>query len=300
MLAADPGVSVLALVREPAPFLDVDQTVVDLAGDPGALAAAFEDVDAVVHLAGHNEVVASAQPELALTETVQASLRVAEATVASGAKRLVYVSTIHVYGAAIVEGAVLGEDVAPEPRTPYALARLASEHLLAAAGVHGVEVVVLRLTNAVGAPAHPHVDRWTLVANDLCRQAVTTGELRLRSPGTQWRDFVPLADVCRVVAGCLAPGSVPGGTYNLAAGAPLSVRQMAGMVQDAFAACTGRRPPLYVPDPVGPAPVPYRVPPDRLASYGWTVDVAVEDAVDEVAPFCLDRRAEPPATPGRP
>ena len=51
-------------------------------------------------------------------------------------------------------------------------------------------------SNAVGrAGCADAVDRWTLVANDLCRQAVTTGALALRTTGTQWRDFVALDDV---------------------------------------------------------------------------------------------------------
>src|SRR3546814_9959550 len=62
------------------------------------------------------------------------------------------------------------------------LARLASEHLLQS----GPDTVVLRLTNAVGAPAHPSVDRWTLVAADLCRSAVSTGSSEERRVGEGW------------------------------------------------------------------------------------------------------------------
>ena len=93
-----------------------------------------------------------------------------EAVADSAVKRLVYMSTVHVYGERMTGGATLTEDMRPEPRAPYAIARLASEHLAAALSRKGIEVVVLRLTNSMGAPAHPAVDRWTLVANDLCRQ----------------------------------------------------------------------------------------------------------------------------------
>ena len=58
---------------------------------------------------------------------------------------------MHVYGARVREDAVLTEDLRPEPRAPYAVARLASEHLVAAHG-GDMEVVCLRLTNSLGAP----------------------------------------------------------------------------------------------------------------------------------------------------
>ena len=55
------------------------------------------------------------------------------------------------------------------------------------------EVVVLRLTNSIGALVAPSVNRWTLLANDLCRQAALTGRgLVSQTHGCQWRDFVAL------------------------------------------------------------------------------------------------------------
>ncbi len=64
-----------------------------------------------------------------------ATERLVEAIAAAGVRRLVYMSTMHVYGERIQGGAVLTEDMRPEPRATYAIARLASEH---AAGVPGV------------------------------------------------------------------------------------------------------------------------------------------------------------------
>src|SRR5439155_27107075 len=150
-------------------------------GSPEALAAACAGVDAVVHLAAPNEVIAAGDPDGALTETVLGARHIVTAAAAAGVPRFVYVSTVHVYGAAAVEGAVLAEDVVPRPRDAYAVARLAGEHLTST--VDGVDTVVVRLTNCVGAPAHPSVERWTLVVNDLCRQGAVRGHLRLRTHG---------------------------------------------------------------------------------------------------------------------
>ena len=290
-LARDPTVSVRALLRKPASFVVAnEQVVADLLGDDGSVGAAFDGIDTVVHLAGPNEVVASAEPERALAETVLATQRVARAAVDGGVRKIVYVSTVHTYGARMVDGAVLTEGQSAEPRSVYAVSRLASEHLLELVAERGLEIVVFRLTNSVGAPADPEVKRWSLVANDLCRQAVTTGEMRLRSPGVQWRDFLALGDAIRILSGCLAPGSVAPATYNLALGTSHTVRDLAGLIQDAFESEGWPRPPLIAPEPPPVTPGPYVVSPDRLAGAGWLAEMSLSDAVAETVRFCIEYR----------
>lgn len=286
------GWEVRALGREWADHLDVEQVVGDLARGQDAAAAGCRDVDAVVHLAGDNEVVAARDPAFALGGTVLATERLIEAVAEAGVKRLVYMSTVHVYGQRMVPGATLEEEMRPEPRAPYAIARLASEHTAAALAAHGVEVVILRLTNSLGAPAHPAVDRWTLVANDLCRQGVLHGRLELRSSGVQWRDFVALADVRAIVAAASRiddPG-LPAGTYNLGSGTPMTIRDLAAIVQDSFERTTGERPELEAPEPEASPPGPYHVSVERAAAHGQRAGTPVADAVEETVRFCIEHK----------
>lgn len=287
------GWDVRAIVREPAPRLGVAETICDLAGDPGpALDEACQGVDTVIHLAGESEVVAARDPAWALSSTVVATERIRSAAARAEVKRVVYLSTVHVYGAQIVAGATLTEDLCPQPRTAYAIARLASEHLVASSP--GYELVVLRLTNSVGAPDDPHVDRWSLVANDLCRQGAVSGALTLRSSGMQWRDFVPLADVCRgICRAALVDGNVlPHGTYNLASGTPTTVRELARMIQDTFEIETGERPVLNAPEPGAERPDPYYVSTDRATRHGLVAGSPLAQAVQDTARFCLEHRED--------
>ena len=277
------------LSRNDAPWLAVPPAAVD-PDDLHGLEKAFTGVDAVVHLAGANEAIARTDPDRALTDTLVSARRVGEACAAVGVARVVYVSTVHVYGAALRPDATITEDVLPQPRSVYAIARLATEHLLAEAVA---DLVVLRLTNAVGAPAAPRVDRWSLVANDLARQFATTGALRLHSDGRQWRDFVAVADVCRVITAALAPRSVPAGTYNLGSSRPLTVLQLAELVRDAAEAQTGTRPPLHVgPSGLEPDAAPYVVDTGRLRALDLGADTEIGDAIAETVRFCLDHRAD--------
>ena len=265
-LAAD-GVAVRALVRTPVPWglAGVDEVVGDLVVQPGLAARVAEGVDAVVHLAGANEVAAAADPESSLSDALCAAERIA----ASGVGRVVYLSTVHVYGDALREGAVVGEDTPAVPVHPYAAARLACEGVFERSGV---STVVLRLTNAVGAPARPEVRRWTLVVNELCREGATRGRLTLRTPGVQWRDFIALADVETVVGGLVRLGAVgipfPSGIYNLGSGSSVTVRAVAGMIAESFAAFGDPRPELLAPPPPPDPPGPYRVDVSRLSGLG--------------------------------
>jgi len=66
------GWDVRALVRREVPYLDVEQLASELVADRAEVAVAFENVDAVVHLAGENEVVAARDPGATLASTMLA------------------------------------------------------------------------------------------------------------------------------------------------------------------------------------------------------------------------------------
>lgn len=280
--AAGRGLPVRAVVTRDAPWLAGEvRTVGSLEGDADD---AVGGADAVVHLAGANEVRAAADPDGALASTVAAARAVAGACARNGVRRLVYLSTFHVYGTAVAPGAVIDEDTDPHPRTAYAAARLACEDTVRARG--GPEVVVLRVTNAVGAPPDARVDRWSLLANDLCRQAVERGRLEVRSTGHQWRDFVALADVSRIVLAAAGTAVEPG-TYNLGSGRPTTVAHLAALVADAAEGAGRPRPAVTfgAEGPTGPEE-PFRLSVDRLRRAGLAAGTPLEDAVAETLAFC--------------
>ena len=68
----------------------------------------------------------------------------------------------------------------------------------------------------------------TLLVNDLCRQAVQTGKLVMRSSGLQQRDFITLTDVGRAVRHLLElpPADCGDGLFNLGGDNSISVWDM--------------------------------------------------------------------------
>jgi UDP-glucose 4-epimerase len=155
-------------------------------------------VDAVVHLAGMNAQNCATDSVAALEVNAVATARLLQAAVRQGAKRFIYISTAHVYGSPLT--GVITEETCPVSLYPYAASHRAGEDVVRAANQRGeIEGIVIRLSNTFGAPAHKDTNCWMLLVNDLCRQAVTTQRMVLRSSGLQRRNFVPLHDVCRAI-----------------------------------------------------------------------------------------------------
>jgi nucleoside-diphosphate-sugar epimerase len=98
-----------------------------------------------------------------------------------------------------------------------------------------------------------------------------------------------MADVCEALR-LAVHGKIGAGTYNLGLGQSMTVRDIAGLVQDAVEARTGKRPPLAAPDPPCRPPRAYTVAVDKLRNEGWKPTHSVADAIDETVEFCLRGR----------
>lgn len=254
-----------------------------------------EGMDAIVHLAAPNEIQCQADPGQALADTAIGTWQLLEAAKSCNVRRFLYFSTIHVYGEPL-EGRI-DESRLPRPMHPYAIAnRAAEDYVLAAARRGSVTGAVLRLSNAVGAPAHPDIDRWTLLVNDLCRQAARKQPLILRSSGIQYRNFVAMNDVTRAVAHLLeVPAETLGdGLLNLGGRSAHTILAMTELVARRCEQILGYRPPVQHPPTAANEvshPVDFRS--DRLYATGFKASGDLEAEVDDTLRFC----AAWPATP---
>jgi UDP-glucose 4-epimerase len=163
-----------------------------------SLATACAGQHTVLHFAGMNEIDCAANPVAALTSNGVNTVRLIEAAKLAGVKRFMYLSTAHVYGSPLVGR--MDEHTAPRPVHPYATSKRAAEDaVLTAHYGRSFESLVIRMSNSFGAPVDPGVDRWTLLVNDLCKQAVHEKQLILKSHGAQRRDFIALSDVTNAI-----------------------------------------------------------------------------------------------------
>ena len=145
--------------------------------------------EALVHAAGVTDED-FADRQLAFDKAVHGAQALLDAALEAGVRRLVYVSSTHVYGP--LEG-LIDETRAPNPLSDYAIAHFATEQLFRRAGLkRGVSTLLVRPCAVFGMPPSlERFNRWSLIPFDFPRQAVA-GRIVLRSPGTQRRNFVSI------------------------------------------------------------------------------------------------------------
>lgn len=253
---------------------------------------ACKGVRCVVHLAAVNEIECVKDPQGALAVNTAGTLRVLRGAQAAGVERFIYLSTAHVYASPLT--GVITEECVPRPLHPYAIThRAAEDFVLAAHDTARLTGIVLRLSNGFGAPVDPGVDRWTLLVNDLCRQAVSTGKLVLRSSGLAQRDFITLEDVSRAVAHFIElPVQACGnGLFNLGGEASMSVLAMAERISARCEAVLGFKPQIERPAPSseeisGAGTLDYRI--DKLKSTGFTLKGSIDAELDATLRLCND------------
>jgi UDP-glucose 4-epimerase len=210
-----------------------------------ALEESCSGVDCVVHAAGMNAADSAADPVAALEVNGVMTDRLVNAAARRGARRFVYVSTAHVYGSPL-QGDIT-EETCPTPVHPYATSHRAGEDAVRAANADGsLDAIVVRLSNSFGRPVDKDVNCWTLLVNDLCRQAVTARRLTLTSSGLQRRDFVPLSEVCRAIEHLIRVPREQLGAAVFTGGAAraLTLLEMAGLIADRCESVLGFRPPI--------------------------------------------------------
>lgn len=174
------------------PFMPIDLD------DSSSLDRACTEVDAVVHAAGMNAADCQMDPERAFLVNAIGTGLLAASAKRCGVGKFFYLSTAHVYTSPLVGS--ISEATATTNKHPYATSHLAGEvSALDASQEGGMNVMVLRLSNAFGAPIHPAVNCWTLVANDLCRQWAVSNALKLSTDGRQERDFVTLTSLSQTI-----------------------------------------------------------------------------------------------------
>lgn len=219
-------------VSNPPDWLPQADVVQTCWNDVHALERICSGIDLLIHAAGMNAQDCAADPVAALEFNGLATARLVAAASRVGVKRFIYLSTAHVYASPLV-GAIT-EETCPRNLHSYATSHLAGEHAVLCANQRGkIQGVVLRLSNAFGAPVHKDVNCWMLLVNDLCRQAVETRKLMLHSSGHQQRDFVSISKVCSVVKYFAAVNGdlLDSGVYNVGTGVSQSVLEMALLIK---------------------------------------------------------------------
>jgi UDP-glucose 4-epimerase len=189
----------------------------------------LQEVDCVYHLAARVSVPESIlYPREYNAVNVGGTVSVMEAMRDVGVKRVVLISSGAVYGDQ--KHTRLNENSPTDPRSPYAVSKLAAEHYVQTIGMlWGIETVVLRVFNAYG-PGQPLPAAHPPVVPHFLRLATRGGMLVVHGKGEQTRDFVYIDDVIEgMVAAATAP-SVNRLVINIGSGVATSLLELANQV----------------------------------------------------------------------
>jgi UDP-glucose 4-epimerase len=262
------------LTVDPLPFDDVERLC--------------KDVRYVVHLASLSESESSSEPDKAVQVNTLGALKVLQAAERTGVERFIYFSTLQIYGANAV--ANIDETTIPRPLNPYAITHRAAEDFMLASHRKRIpNCIVVRLSNSIGCPAHKEINQWHLIGNDLCRQAVGTGQLKLRSAGLQWRDFISLQDVCRAAWHLLQSDDrqIGDGLFNLGGENPMRIIDVANLVADRCLQTLGFKPPIIRPveqETNLPKKFTYSI--EKLKGTGFNLTSDINRGIDDTLAFC--------------
>jgi UDP-glucose 4-epimerase len=185
----------------------------------------MRNVDCVYHLAARVSV-----PESMLyardynAVNVGGTVSVLEAVRDAGAKRIVLSSSGAVYGEQQTQP--LTETMRPDPRSPYAVSKLAAEYYVRTTGIlWSIETVSLRIFNTYGpgqrwAGAHPPV------VPSFIRQVVRGGSVVIFGSGEQTRDYVYIDDVIDALVAASTAPSVDRQVINVGSGVETSMNDL--------------------------------------------------------------------------
>jgi UDP-glucose 4-epimerase len=229
----------------PPEWLPKSEVAIIVWDDMAALERCCNGVDVIIHAAGMNAQDSDNDSIAALAFNGLATARLVVAANRAGVNKFIYLSTAHVYGSPLV--GTITEETCPRNLHPYATSHLAGEHAVLSANsyseIHGI---VLRLSNAFGAPMHKDVNCWALLINDLCRQAIETRKLVLQTSGLQQRDFIGLNSVCQVTEKLVTNHTKLNHTnvFNLGTGVSQSVLEIALLIKQRCSKVLGFEPEL--------------------------------------------------------
>lgn len=192
----------------------------------------MQDVDCVYHLAARVSVPESVlYPREYNATNVGGTVSLMEAMRDVGVRRVVFISSGAVYGD---QGAQpLEENATPNPRSPYAVSKLAAEYYVRTIGdLWGIETLSLRVFNTYGPGQHLPPSNPPVIPNFL-RQATRGGTLVMHGDGSQTRDYVYVDDVVSAMIASATAPNINHLVINIGSGKETSVRDLVRLVMQA-------------------------------------------------------------------
>ncbi len=247
----------------------------------------LKNVDIIIHLAALNEVDCVKFPKKAIEFNIWESVDLIKKAQIAEVKTFIYFSTVHVYASPLV--GFYDEVVNCRAGHPYSITHKAAEdYILAERDRTNINATVIRLSNSFGSPAYDTSDRWTLLVNDICKQAITENKITLRSNGKQKRDFITLEDVEKAVYLILnsKKDDLFDGIINLASEKALKVIEIAEIVKNEYQKLYSQKINIQKSDKEDTNNDNLKIDISRLKSLGFEPENNFEKEIFDMLKFC--------------
>ncbi len=261
--------------------------------EKASITAALRNIGAIVHCAALNETETKNSEEAFNVNTI-GTKNVLEAASELGIKRVIKLSTFHVYGRPTTN--IVTEETQACPLTDYAQSQYFSEIFCRQfTREKNMLAIVLRCSNGYSVPVHPKIERWTLAVSDFCRQATLDKKIVLKSAGLQKRDFVWLQDVAQFVKILLeTPEEKLAGikdelglTFNIGGDDVRSIKEVAELVAKTYAAEFGEQVELNIPVAGGADIVNnFKFSSEKAKKLGYAPSKSLEKEIKNLLLFC--------------
>lgn len=235
------GFEVFALARDRGEADSVPKGAQTIEGDilsPELFQEKIGSINSVFHLAGLTEA-AEVKPdndEEYYRVNVEGTRKIFEVARKGKAKRLIYFSSIHVYGGNL--HGVADEDSEPDPLTPYAKSKLLAERVLVehAVAEGSLEITILRFAAIYGPNMKGNYPRMV--------KALDKGRFIPIGNGMNRRSLIFIDDAVDAAILAVAYPKAGNSIYNVSDGERHSVNE----ITETICRALGRRPPrIHIP-----------------------------------------------------
>jgi UDP-glucose 4-epimerase len=220
--------NIAALQADAGQLEVIEGTVVDAA----AVARAMKGVEIVFHEAAIPSVARSVEdPQSAMLAGAQGTTMVLDEARRAGVRRVVFAASSAAYGDGPVSPKV--ETMPPRPLSPYAVSKLAGEHLMRVfAELYGIETVSLRYFNIFGPRQDPKSEYAAVVPRFIT--AVVRGDRPVVfGDGEQTRDFCFIDNAVKAnLLAATTSRKLRGEVVNVACGQKTSLNQLLAFIGD--------------------------------------------------------------------
>lgn len=192
----------------------------------------LQGVDCVYHLAARVSVQESVRyPREYNAVNVGGTVSLLEAMRDVGVRRLIFVSSGAIYGEQTRQP--MHEGLTPNPLSPYAVSKLASEQYIHTIGtLWGMETVSLRVFNAYGPEQQLPVTHPPVIPHFI-QQTLGHGSLVVHGDGSQTRDFVYIDDVVKALVAAATASDVNRRVINVGSGVETRITDMVAQISQA-------------------------------------------------------------------